>query len=84
MNNIKVNINDYTFVQTSIINNIQINILKVELFKGITLAINLLSNNKIIDNKIMTITGDEYTKWGNDDNYIINLVLSKLNLTKKT
>ena len=84
MNNIKVNINDYTFVQTSIINNIQINILKVELFKGITLAINLLSNNKIIDNKIMTITGDEYTKWGNDDNYIINLVLNKLNLTRKT
>ena len=84
MNNIKVNINDYTFVKTSIINNIQINILKVELFKGITLSINLLSNNKLIDSKIMTITGDEYNNWGNDDNYIINLVLDKLNLTKKT
>jgi hypothetical protein len=84
MNNIKVNINDYTFVQTSVINNIQINILKVELFKGMTLSVNLLSNNKIIDSKIMTISGDEYSNWGNDDNYIINLVLNKLNLTRKT
>ena len=84
MNNIKVNINDYTFVQTSIINNIQINILKVELFKGMTLSVNLLSNTKLIDSKIMSITGDEYSNWGNDDNYIINLVLDKLNLTRKT
>ncbi len=84
MNNIKVNINDYTFVQTSVINNIQINILKIDLFKGISLTVNLLSNNKIIDTKIMNITGDDYTNWGNDDNYIINLVLSKLNLTRKS
>ena len=84
MNNIKVNVNDYTLVQTSIINNIQINILKIDLFKGISLTVNLLSNNKIIDTKIMNITGDEYTNWGNDDNYIINLVLSKLNLTRKS
>ena len=84
MNNIKVNINDYTFVQTSIINNIHINILKIELFKGITLSVNLLSNNKLIDSRIMSISGDEYTNWGNDDTYIINLVLSKLNLTRKT
>jgi hypothetical protein len=84
MNNIKVSVNDYTFVQTSIINNIQINILKIELFVGITLSVNLLSNNKIIDSKIMNITGDEYNNWANDDTYIINLVLSKLNLTRKT
>ena len=84
MNNIKVNVNDYTLVQTSVINNIHINILKIDLFKGMTLTVNLLSNNKIIDTKIMNITGDEYTNWGNDDNYIINLVLSKLNLTRKS
>ena len=84
MNNIKVNVNDYTFVQTSIINNIQINILKIELFIGMTISVNLLSNNKIIDSKIMNISGDEYTNWSNDDNYIVNLVLTKLNLIRKT
>jgi len=84
MNNIKVNINDYNFVKTSVINNIQINILKIELFKGMTISVNLFSNSKIVDTQIMNITGTEYTNWGNDDNYIINLVLTKLNLTKKT
>ncbi len=83
MNNIKVNVNDYTFVQTSVINNIQINILKIELFIGMTISVNLLSNNKIIDSKIMNISGDEYTNWSNDDNYIVNLVLTKLNLIRK-
>jgi hypothetical protein len=83
MNNINVNVNDYNFVQTSVINNIQINILKIELFKSMTLSVNLLSNNKIIDSKLMNISGDEYSNWSNDDNYIINLVLTKLNLTKK-
>ena len=84
MNNIKVNVNDYNFVQTSVINNIQINILKIELFKSMTLSVSLLSNNKIIDSKMMIISGDEYNNWSNDDNYIVNLVLTKLNLTKKT
>lgn len=84
MNSIKVNINDYNFVKTSVINNIQINILKIELFKSITLSVNLLSNTKIVDTQIMTISGDDYNNWGNDDNYIINLVMTKYNLTKKT
>ena len=84
MNSIKVNVNDYNFVQTSVINNIQINILKIELFKSMTLSVNLFNNAKIIDTQIMTITGDEYSNWGNDDNYIINLVMTKLNLTIKT
>jgi hypothetical protein len=84
MNTIKVNVNDYTFVKTSIVNNIQINILKIELFKSMTLSVNLLSNNKIVDTQLMSISGDDYSNWGNDDNYIINLVISKLNLTKKT
>lgn len=32
--------------------------------------------------KTVRIEGDEYNAWGDDDNYIINLVLTKLGLTK--
>ena len=28
------------------------------------------------------LTADEYTAWGNDDNYIVDLLLSKLGLEK--
>ena len=84
MNNIKVKVNDYNFVKTSVINNIQINILKLELFKSMTLSVNLYSNTQLIDTQIITLSGTDYSNWSNDDNYIINLVMNKLNLTKKT
>ena len=35
-----------------------------------------------LTSKIVKIEGDEYNAWGDDDNYIINLVLTKLGLTK--
>lgn len=83
MDDIKVNIEDYNFVQSSVVNNIKIKIMNVDLFKSITICVSLLNNNKNVDNKILKITGEEYTNWGNDDNYIINLVLTKLGLSKK-
>ena len=83
MDDIKVNIEDYNFVQSSVVNNIKIKIMNVDLFKSITICVSLLTNNKNVDNKILKITGEEYNNWGNDDNYIINLVLTKLGLSKK-
>ena len=83
MDDIKVNINDYNFVQTSVVNNIKIKIMNIDLFKSITICVSLLTNNKNVDNKILKISGEEYTNWGNDDNYIIDLVLTKLGLSKK-
>lgn len=32
------------------------------------------------DSAFLTIEGDEYTAWGNDDTYLENLVLQKLDL----
>ena len=42
----------------------------------------LNDNGNLLDNKIVRIEGDEYNAWGDDDNYITNLVLTKLGLTK--
>ncbi len=83
MNDIKVNIEDYNFVKTSVINNIIIKIIQFELFKSITISVTLLSNTNNIDNQLIKISGEDYTNWGNDDNYIIDFVLTKLGLTKK-
>ena len=83
MNDIQINVEDYSLVKTSIINNIKIRIMKIDLYKSVTLSVSLLTNNMNIDNKLITISGDDYTKWGNDDNYIINFVLNNLGLTKK-
>jgi hypothetical protein len=42
----------------------------------------LNANGNLLDNKTVKIEGDEYNAWGDDDNYITNLVLTKLGLTK--
>lgn len=37
----------------------------------------------LVKKEIVIIEGQEYQDWKNDDNYIIDLVMSKLGLTKK-
>jgi hypothetical protein len=36
-----------------------------------------------VDSKYMRIDGQEYQAWGNDDDYLENLVLQKLGLVRK-
>jgi hypothetical protein len=42
----------------------------------------IVKGEKIVFNNTIDLTADEYAAWGNDDNYIIDLVLSKLGLEK--
>jgi len=39
--------------------------------------------NEIIGVESVTIQGDEYSAWGNDDEYIYSIVLQKLGMTEK-
>jgi hypothetical protein len=41
-----------------------------------------MASNIIVDQQMVLITGTDYANWGNDDNYIINYVLNKYQLTK--
>jgi hypothetical protein len=81
MDDINVQVQDKPFIKTNIINNIKISVNRLLLFKSVSIYVNLLENNKLIENKYYELTGDEYTAWGNDDNYIINYVLDKLDMT---
>jgi len=35
-------------------------------------------NNTIVNVQTMELIGEDYTNWGNDDNYVINYVVQKL------
>ena len=83
MDNITVNINDYDIIKTDTINNIKISTARIELFKSITVRVGLYTDNTLVDNRMIDIAGTDYDNWGNDDNYIIDFVLTSLNLTKK-
>jgi len=39
-------------------------------------------SNVMVDAKMITITGDDYAGWGNDDTYIVDYVLRKFGLTR--
>ena len=62
-------------------NRITIRPIEIKLFESIRVLVQIFndSTNDLIDTKIYVISGDEYTSWSNDDQYIVNLIKEKLN-----
>jgi len=49
------------------------------LFTSSTIRISLNDDTGVIRKQVAyTITGDEYSNWGGDDTYVINLIISKI------
>jgi hypothetical protein len=82
MSDINVNVHDSSYVKTNTINNVIIRIMNVDLFNSITVCASLFENKSLVDNKVFKIEGEEYANWGNDDTYIVDLILTKLGMTK--
>lgn len=56
--------------------------IEVDLFNSARIRVNLMDqNNNRIDCTFVTLTGDDYSNWGNSDDYIINYVANKLGFT---
>lgn len=36
------------------------------------------ANDKLVETKFVTLEGDDYTNWGNDDEYVIEFVANEL------
>jgi hypothetical protein len=82
MEKISVNIVDVT-LDAPVATSIELDIMEVVLNSHVTVVVRFLnSTGNLIKNEIIRIEGAEYAAWGSDDNYIINLVISKLNLSQ--
>jgi hypothetical protein len=81
MAEIIVNVQDFPYVVSNTINNVRISVGQVILFKSVHINALLLQDNNLIESKFFTITGDEYNNWSNDDQYLVDLVMSKLGMT---
>lgn len=77
MNTTYVNVEDSPYIITNIVS---INIMKVDLFKSVTIIASLYNGNKLLTNKTFVLTGAEYDAWSNNDQYIIDITLEKLGL----
>jgi len=77
-----VQIVDYQKVITKTYSYITVQIRNVVLNTSVEIQVTFFDANKNMgDMKSVTLTGTEYTNWGNDDNYIINMACQKLGLT---
>jgi hypothetical protein len=80
-----IDIETYKIVKEVEINQIIISIVNID-FENKSAMFKVFFSNSVFDandsNKYISIEGDEYSAWGEDDEYIINLILSKLGLNK--
>jgi len=67
-----------------VINRVDITVSFYNLFGGLIIKYNLMSDNDNISTGNIVFTQAEVNDWGVDDSYIIDLVLEKLSLTKIT
>mgnify|MGYP000374421476 CR=1 FL=1 len=78
----QVDINDFTLA-APVVTRVEMEVMEMVLNSHVVMIVHYLNAaGNLLDNKIVKIDGDEYNAWGDDDNYIINLVLTKLGLTK--
>ena len=79
-----INIEDKQIVKTSNIKSIEVKIYKILLFTSVSVIVYMKDIcNRLIDVRNLTLEGQDYINWGNDDNYIINYVLEKLDMRKE-
>jgi hypothetical protein len=56
-------------------------ILEIKLKESVRVAVYLFNDDDIlIESTQYLIDGEEYAKWGSDDNYIINLIKQKIQI----
>lgn len=79
----KIKVNDKEQVQVFIINNIEMRIVNMSLGNYVDVNAVLKQDNNFVSSQNFRIQGEEYTNWGDDDQYIENLILQKLELTRK-
>lgn len=69
-------------ISIKIITSFTVNVLRLELFTSVTVnAILYGADNNFIEAKTITISGQDYLDWNNNDQYLINKVAEILGFT---
>lgn len=61
-----------------------VHIIDVRIFESVMLSVDFFDENgNCVDRTRLHLTGDDYSNWGTDDNYLVNYVTEKYGLTVK-
>lgn len=81
MNSTVYDIEPITKTKVNIVSKIEISIIELLLFKSVKVRVVLFDDNKnIINSNILTLTGQDYLNWKDDDNYIVDYVKTNINI----
>jgi hypothetical protein len=83
MDTTKINVNDKEEIKVFVINNVELRIINLSLGRYVDVSAVLKQGNEFVSATNFRIEGQEYDDWGNNDEYLENLVLQKLGLTRK-
>jgi len=82
MNQYDVAVTPSPYIVTSLITRVQIRVITLSLFTNVSVNAILFSDTDFIASKTYLLEGDDYTNWGNNDEYIVDYVLAQLGLTQ--
>jgi hypothetical protein len=83
MDTTKIDVNNKEEIKVFVINNVELRIINLSLGRYVDVSVVLKQGNEFVSAQNFRIEGQEYDDWGNDDEYLENLVLQKLGLTRK-
>lgn len=82
MNSYIVNVEPKEFVTVKVANSVELRVQSLNIGYSVELTCLLKdTNDNIFEVKNISLSGEEYNNWGNDDSYLVTTVLSKLGLT---
>jgi hypothetical protein len=59
-------------------------IIDVRIFESVMLSVDFFDENReCVERTRLHLSGEDYTNWGTDDNYLVNYVATKYGLTVK-
>jgi hypothetical protein len=79
----QIQVNNKEEIKVFIINNVEMRVINLSLGKYVDVNAILKQDSTFISSQNFRIQGEEYDNWGNNDQYLENLILEKLGLTRK-
>lgn len=80
----KINVNDKTITTSRVVKSIEIDqSIEIKLDESATFNVRLLdADGRLVKIERVTMEGSDYSNWSNDDNYVVNFLLTSLGLTE--
>lgn len=83
MNTLTVEVKDKEVIDVHVVTSVELMTMNYKLNESVDVYVRELAGTVVVKSTHISITGTDFTNWGSDDNYLVDLVLSKVNCVRK-